>query len=180
VSGQPVPGQPQYGQPAPGQPPYGQFGPAGQGQFGPGQPPQGQFGPAGPGAYPPPGAYQPPVRKKSSAPRIVILSIVGVLLIVGVIVGVISSRSSPDRAKVGDCLKGSSITSTTAQDASDVKIVACTSSDAKYKVVGKLDNKSKTEFEVSQNPCTDFKDATSALWGQTKGENGYILCLADN
>jgi hypothetical protein len=182
------PGQPgpPYGNPGPyGAPgPQGQFGPAGpQGQFGPAGP-QGQFGPAGPqgqfGAAPPPAGYQPPpAPKKRGRTRLIISLVSVVVVVVAVIVTLITSRSNPSHANVGDCLKGSAITSTTAQDASDVKIVDCASSDAKYKVVGKVDNKTKAEFTSSQNPCTAFPSATSALWGQTNGDKGYILCLAE-
>jgi hypothetical protein len=185
--GQPGPPQGPYGAPAP----QGQYGPAPQGQYGPppgpqgqfGQAPQGQFGPAPQGQFgaPPPGYPQPPARKKRGAARIVVPIVSVIVLGVIAIVVYVASRSSPVHAKVGDCLKGTAITSTTAQDAGDVKIVACTSTDAKYKVVGKVDNKSKTQFTTDDAICQPYvaAGATTALWGQTSGENGFVLCLAD-
>jgi hypothetical protein len=174
----PPPGQQgQYGPPQPGQ----QFGQAPQGQFG--QAPQGQFGPAPQGQFgaPPPGYPQPPAPKKRGAARIVVPIVSVVVLGVIAVVVLIASRSSPSHAKVGDCLKGSAITSTTAQDAGEVKIVACTSADAKYKVVGKVDNKTRTQFSTDDAICQPYVSAgaTTALWGQTSGEKGFVLCLAD-
>ncbi|HKS98553.1 MAG TPA: hypothetical protein VJT31_03400 [Rugosimonospora sp.] len=190
------------GQPG-GQGPYGpqgQFGPAGpqgqagpQEQFGPPQDdppqfdaqqlgPQQQFGPAGPQqpAGTPPAVAYPQVPRKRGRSRLII-SIVALVVVAGLgVAAYLATRSSPLHAKVGDCLNGSAITSTAAQDAGDMKIVNCGSADAKFMVVGKVDNKTKTEFTAStSNPCTAFPTATTALWGQTSGDNGFILCLAD-
>jgi hypothetical protein len=188
---------------APG--PQGQFGPAPQGQFGPtpqGPPPQGQFGPApqgppaqgqfgpapqgqfqfGPAPQGPPPGYPVTPPKKRSAARVVVPVVSVVVLAVIAVVVYVASRSSPVHAKVGDCLQGSQITSTTAQDTGAVKIVSCGSADARYKVVGKVDNKTRTQFSTDENICQPYMSAgvTTALWGQTSGENGFVLCLAEN
>ncbi len=181
-----TPGQPG----TPGTPnPQGQFGPAGpQGQFGPAGP-QGQFGPAGPqgqfGAAPPPPpppGYQPAPPKKRSKFRL-IAPLVALVVVAGVVIAAwLASRSSPANAKVGDCLKSGAITSTTAQDAGDVKIVDCGSTDAKYKVVGKVDGKTQTDFTTDNNICKPYIDqgSTTALWGQASGSSkGFVLCLAE-
>jgi hypothetical protein len=177
----PPPGSPgQYGPPQGqfGSGPQGQYGPP-QGQFGPG--PQGQFGPAGPqgqvGTAP---GYPPqPAPKKRGRARIIV-GVVALVVVAGVVIaGVISSRSNPSNAKVGDCLKGSEVTSTAAQDAGDVKIVDCTSADAKFKVVGKVDNKTKAQFTTDDTICQPYVQAgaTTALWGGKSGSTGFVLCL---
>jgi len=173
VSNPVTPGQP--GSPGPSGP-QGEFGQAPQGQFGPA--PQGQFGQAPP---PPPGYPTPAPPKKRGVARVVVPVVSVVVLGVIAVVVFLASRSSPVNAKVGDCLKGGAITSTTAQDAGDVKIVSCTSADAKYKVVGKVDHKTKTDFSNDDAICTPYVNAgaTTALWGQTSGNNGFVLCLAD-
>jgi len=178
-------GQGQFGPAQPG--PQGQFGPGQpgpQGQFGPGQPgPQGQFGPAGPTGQPD-GQQQlgapgyPTAKPKKRRTGLIITLVVLVVAAGAAVIGLLASRSSPANAKVGDCLKGDAIASTTAQDAGEVKIVACTSADARYKVVGKVDNKTQADFSGPQNPCTSFPTATTAMWGQKSGKNGFILCLA--
>jgi hypothetical protein len=200
VSNPVTPGQPGGPQGTPGQygapGPQGQFGPAPQGgQYGPqgqfgqapqgqfGQAPQGQFGQAPQGQFgaPPPGYPQPPAPKKRSKARLVVPLISIVVLVVIAVVVFFASKSNPSNAKVGDCLKGSAITSTTAQDAGDVKIVDCASADAKYKVVGKVDNKTRSQFSTDDTICQPFVSAgaTTALWGQTSGSKGFVLCLAD-
>jgi hypothetical protein len=178
------PPQGQFGQAPQGQyPPQGQFGQAPQGQFGQAPQGQGQFGPAPQGQFgaPPPGYPPAPPPKKKRAARVVVPIVSVVVLGVIAVVVFIASKSSPSHAKVGDCLKGSAITSTTAQDAGDVKIVNCTSADAKYKVVGKVDNKTRTQFSSDDTICQPYVSAgaTTALWGQSSGENGFVLCLAD-
>jgi hypothetical protein len=82
-------------------------------------------------------------------------------------------------AKVGDCLAGQTMDSTTAQEVSDVSIVACTSSDAKYKVVGIVANKTEAQFNADDNICGAYPTAVSALWQGRSGGTGKVLCLAD-
>ncbi|MEU4214402.1 hypothetical protein [Actinoplanes sp. NPDC026623] len=91
--GYPPPGQPSY--PPPGQPSYPP--PADQGGF----PPPGQpsYQPGAPGAYPPPGAGAPqygapPVKKKSSALKIVLIvvGVVALLCVAGIAVAVFAAK----------------------------------------------------------------------------------------
>src|SRR5690349_18039629 len=64
------------------------------------------------------------------------------------------SRDNGDRAKVGDCVKPSGSDS--------VKIVSCTSPDAAYKVVGRLDGKTQVEAELSA--CDGFPGSDAVFW----------------
>jgi hypothetical protein len=149
-------------QPTPGQvPPV----PSMHGYLLPGQPM-----PGGPAPVTPP-MLGPPVRRLSQRRRVlVILSIL--ILIVGAISGAIwyVNRNSPDRAKVGDCLR---------KDGPDaVEIIACNDPSAQFKVVGRLENQSDADITLS--PCDAFHNTTHVYWSRTTGGTGYVLCLADN
>ena len=78
------------------------------------------------------------------------------------------TRDNGDRAKVGDCVKPSGEDS--------VKIVSCTSPDAAYKVVGRLDDKTQVEAELSA--CDGFSGADAVFWEGKAGDKGLVLCLA--
>jgi len=78
------------------------------------------------------------------------------------------TRDNGDRAKVGDCVKPSGTDS--------VKIVSCSSPDAAYKVVGRLDGKTQVEAELSA--CDGFPGADAVFWEGKAGDKGLVLCLA--
>lgn len=78
------------------------------------------------------------------------------------------TRDNGDRAKVGDCVKPSG--------ADSVKIVSCSSPDAAYKVVGRVDGKTQVEAELSA--CDGFSGADAVFWEGKSGEAGLVLCLA--
>ena len=69
--------------------------------------------------------------------------------------------------------------STQAQEVTDIKIVSCTASDAKYKVVGIVPNKTESQFNVDDHLCDPYPTAVSALWQGRTGGSGSVLCLAD-
>jgi hypothetical protein len=85
-----------------------------------------------------------------------------VLLIVG-------NQSSPTSAGVGDCIHNAG----TASDP-NVKVVGCTSSDADYKVVGKLSN------STNSDECEKFEGYTVAYTEERSSSSKYTLCLAPN
>jgi hypothetical protein len=192
--GQPYGGQPYGGQPGqPGQ--YGQPGPYGgqpgesygsQGAFGspppqPGSPYSGYSGEA-PAPYPG-GPVPPPVTpKKGGAGKIVGIIIGVVVLLIAVCVGAgavlwNSAKNDPANAKVNDCLAGDTMDSTTAKPVNNVKVVSCTATDARYKVVGVVANKTEAQFNVDNDICKAYPTAESALWQGTSGKAGSVLCL---
>lgn len=154
----------------PQQPPTGPYPPGPQyqpGQYPPGSPPPGG------GAYPPPGgAYPPPAPPKKSGAGRVIGGIVGAVIVIGIIIAaVVSQKGNPDSAKVGDCIHHGS--------GDEVKVVSCTDSSAGYKVVGKVEDKTQTQFDISSDSiCKPFQGAESAFWKGKVGKTGYVLCLA--
>jgi len=112
---------------------------------------------------------------------------------VGIIVGVVAlviaacigislfafnnAKKDPANAKVGNCLAGDTMDSTTAQEVNNIKIVECTAGDAKYKVVGVVENKTQVQFKIDNNICGAYPTAESALWQGTSGKPGSVLCL---
>jgi hypothetical protein len=175
------PGQPYGGQPGqPGQP--GESYGGGQQAFG-GQPPSPYSGYSGEAPAPNPyGAPVPPPVKKSKAGKIIGI-IVGVLvLLIAVCVGggallLKNAKSDPANAKVGNCLAGDTMDSTNAKPVNNVKVVDCTATDAKYKVVGVVDGKTETDFKTDDAICKAYTTAESALWQGSPGKSGSVLCL---
>jgi hypothetical protein len=187
--GQPYGGQPAqpYGQPQPGTP-YGGGGEAPAPDQPYGQPPTG--GHYGSAETPAPNPYGqpplPPPTKKGGAGKVVGI-IAGVVVLLLVICGVAlfaggskfmdSVRHDPANAKVGNCLAGDKMDSTTAQKVNNVKVVDCNSSDANYKVVGIVPNKTQSDFDTDDEICKNYPTAESALWQGATGQSGSVLCL---
>jgi hypothetical protein len=126
----------------------------------------------------------PPARR--GGPLKIILAIVGALLLLCCIGGVVFAvrgadifGGNPGNAEAGDCLSGKSIDerSDRFQEA-DLEIVECTDADAKYKVVGRVDD--KTQAEATDEVCRPFPDAELIYWQGRSGEEGTVLCLKKN
>jgi hypothetical protein len=188
----------------PGQPYGGQPGqPYGGGHYGPPDPssgsPYGSPQPTSPyggggeapapypgGQAPPPGPYPggpvPPPAKKGGAGKIIGIIVGVVVLLIALCVGggaflFNKAKSDPANAKVGNCLAGETMDSTTAKPVNNIKVVDCNASDAKYKVVGVVENKTETQFNTDDKICSAYSTAESALWQGTAGKAGSVLCL---
>ncbi|MDI1460404.1 hypothetical protein QEZ54_05435 [Catellatospora sp. KI3] len=73
-------------------------------------------------------------------------------------------------AEVGDCLNSY-------KNVDDAKVVDCADPDAANKVVGIVEDKyTSASFESTENPCTEFTDAQSAIWVGDTG-TGDVWCL---
>lgn len=123
----------------------------------------------------PPGPTGPPAptRKKSNTGAIIFLVVVCVLLAGVGFLAWKQGKSSPDSAKAGDCVARSG--------QSDVKVVKCTDTAAAYRVVGKIDGKTRIDFSIgSATICKPFPAAKSAYWKGETGKPGYVLCLSPN
>jgi hypothetical protein len=147
---------------AQGQQPYGQ--PQAQAPY----PPQGGY-PQQPGqpGFPPQGgapyAPVPPQRPKRPIKQYLRIGI-AVVAVIAAGIGYLASRHDPDTAKVGDCMSISNPNNTTAPG---LKVVDCTSSKAKYKVVQKKSNDSGCDR-------TKYSEYT-----ETGGSDDFTLCLED-
>ena len=159
---QPFPNDPQQQFPPAGQP--GQFPPPGEGQPG-GFPPQG-------------GGFQPgpppqPVRQGGGWKKRVASIAVGLVVLAGIAgVSWYMNRDAANKAKVGDCVSQ--------EGTNDLKVVECTSAEADFKVVGRVED--KTQSEAGDTVCGPFVDqgAEQAYWEGEAGKKGLVLCLAPN
>jgi hypothetical protein len=127
----------------------------------------------------------PPTPARRGGALKIILPIVVVLLLVCCVGGgfalykaVSSSSSSAGDAQVGDCLKGKKIdqSSDKFQDASLTK-TDCSATDALYKVVGRVADKTQSQAATDDNICSAYADATSLYWFGKTGQKGTVLCL---
>jgi hypothetical protein len=169
----PAPGQPYGAPPAPGQP-YGA--PPAGGQPGPGQPVPGQpYGDPAQQGFGGPAAFPAEPKKKSAFGRIA-LRIVGAI-VVFVIIAVAREAFFGDKAKdaaVGDCVASSEDVKVDEETEADAKVVDCSSADAAFTVVGRVDGESNT----SSKSCEKFfkENEEYFVYGSTAGK-GYLLCL---
>lgn len=191
--GQPYGGQQPYGSP---QQPYGgapqqPYGAPQQPYGAPQQPygaPQQPYGP-GPGqaqpGFAPPG-YPAPARRSNGRTVLGCLGAVGLVIVVIAIKvaigGAFSFGSNHERganqtpiADVGDCVRKKII-------GNSIEKVDCTDATAEYKVAGKVDDKTKTEFETNSDTICAPYNTKTAYWRGTTGlgGTGYILCLVPN
>jgi hypothetical protein len=180
----PQQGGPQGG--AQGGTPYPSAPPPGNPYGGP--PPSNPYAPSGGEAPAPPpyGAPTPPPRKRGGVAGRLVGSLGGLLLVVILVVGGgyvyrhFINKSDTVNAKVGDCIHSDELTSTTAKEVKNTKIVKCDDASANYKVVGVVSGKTEIQFDADNNICSQYPDAESALWQGVSGKVGSVLCLAPN
>jgi hypothetical protein len=178
--GQPAPGYPPYpgqpghagqsGQPAPGYPPYaGQPGQPGQAPY-PDQPGQPGQDPQAFGAF-------PAEEKKKGGFRRLALRIGGLILIlvIGLVVRDAFFGDKAKDAKAGDCIASDKDVSKDETTKTGAKVVDCSSSEAKFTVVAKVDG----ETDVNSKSCDKFFKANEEfyVYSSANGSKGYLLCL---
>lgn len=181
-----------FGQP-PQQPPSAPLPP--QQAFGDAPPPpaapgEGTFG-AAPG-FPPPTAGEafgtapaPEQKKKGGVAKIIgiVVTVVVVLcLSAGFVLlkSTIFSSDATKKAQTGDCIGNlPQVGEGEDKQAPDAKVVECTSTDAAYKVEGRLENKTEAEA-TSDEICSAYADALYVYRAidQSSGK-GYVLCLSE-
>lgn len=122
--------------------------------------------------------------KKSSARKV--LGIVGVIVAILIVGGLkfgLRSFFTEDKtaeAKVGDCIAElPDIAEGQEEDASDAKVVECTSTDATYNVVGRVDG--QTEAQAKDGAACEqyIKEDEDGyfIYNIKPGSTGYLLCL---
>lgn len=138
-----------------------------------------QVTPAGaPAANPGIGGAQQPVdgeapkqpSKARGAGRRIVGGLVGAAVVFGGGIAWKYISGDPETAKVGSCMIETA-------KADDMKTVDCNDPKAAHKVVGKVEGMTEATFKATDNPCTAYPTAESALWGSEKGGKGYVLCL---
>jgi hypothetical protein len=97
--------------------------------------------------------------------------IASLVVIVGVVVGfIILDKGDPAQATDGSCVKQ------TGPDS--VKVVDCSSADAQYKVVKRVDGHYD---ETSANvKCPQVAPDATTFYAQTGQGNDFLLCLKEN
>ena len=117
--------------------------------------------------YPP----APAPRKRSSRGRWIWVLAVLVVLVGGLAaLGAWASKGSPDAAKAGDCVSH--------PGGDDLKVVECTDASAAYKVLGRVDDTYKYQFDQgTKTLCAPYQGTRSAFWRGEQGKQGYVLCL---
>lgn len=132
--------------------------------------------PAAPEAAPSP-------EKKGGASKAMVaaVGILGVVLlaVVGVVVvrNVLSVSDPTQDAKAGDCLANLPQAVAGEETAvKDVKIVACDAADAKYAVVGRVDEVTAEQASAGE-VCASFAETTMRFYAIPAGGKGYVLCL---
>ncbi|WP_448638701.1 LppU/SCO3897 family protein [Geodermatophilus sp. URMC 63] len=155
------PGAQLFGGPQPGAP-------AGSwGRLNPGMPPAPDLQPGGQPAVQP-GADVPPAApaRRSRGARLGVL--IGAVVIAGGVAAVdLGGVGAPE---VGDCVQRVGVSFET---------VDCGDADADVRIVGVVDDAmSEDEFDdPTVDPCTDFPEATAALWQQdVVGTDGTVYC----
>jgi hypothetical protein len=112
-----------------------------------------------------------------------ILAIVGAVLLLCCIGSVaffarngLPGSGTASKANVGDCLSGKSIDKSNDKfQETNLEIVKCADADAKYKVVGKVEN--KTQGQATDDVCKPFTGAEIVYWEGRENEKGTVLCL---
>lgn len=118
------------------------------------------------------------------------LGIVGAILAVVVIAGLkfgvasaIGNYFNKDEtadAKTGDCIAElPEVTGTEQEEVDGAKVVECTSTDAAYNVVGRVDGQSEAQAKADTT-CTQFfkEDEEGYIFSSIEpGKTGYVLCL---
>jgi hypothetical protein len=151
--------------PAGGAPPEQPQNPQPAAQAAPQTPPPAGYPPA-PGAFAP---QPPPPAKKGGVLKRILLT-VGVA-IVAIVVGILvrSGVFDSPSMKVGDCVQQTGTDS--------VKVVACDSADAQYKVLGIVEKQS--QISARMGACKAFPETTSVYWEGRNNSSGTVYCLQE-
>ncbi|MCG5438925.1 LppU/SCO3897 family protein [Micromonospora foliorum] len=143
-------------------------------------------------AAPQPAAETPqaaePKAEKSGAKKA--LGIVGAVLAVVVIAGLkfgvasaIGNYFNKDEtadAKAGDCIAElPEVTGTEQEEVDGAKVVECTSTDAAYNVVGRVNGQSEAQAKADTTCTQYFKEGEEGYIFSSiePGKTGYVLCL---
>jgi len=105
---------------------------------------------------------------------LVTLAVLVVVIAVVAAIAAYARKGQAASAKVGDCMQQTGTNS--------LKIIKCTDKNAKFVVVGRVEN--KTQIDASIGACSDFdnKGVVSSYWEGKDGvdEKGMVLCLANH
>ncbi len=143
--------------------------------------------PAQPGDPTPPPAAQEPAKKPGGKKVLGIVGAVVVFLViaglkfgVGSAIGGFLNKDETADAKAGDCIAElPEVTGTEEEQVDGAKIVECTSTDAAYTVVGRIDGQTQAQAREG-TACDQFlKEGEEGYVFSSiePGKTGYVLCL---
>ncbi|WP_229399736.1 LppU/SCO3897 family protein [Micromonospora okii] len=129
-----------------------------------------------------------PEPRRSAARKV--LGVVAALLAVGVVAALkfglgasVANALTPDgtaKAKAGDCLAElPDVAQGESRDARGAEVVACTSTEAVYTVVGRVDGQTEAEARTGRS-CEQFLKPEQEgyfFYNIKPGSTGYLLCL---
>ncbi|MET8040003.1 hypothetical protein ABZU25_03940 [Micromonospora sp. NPDC005215] len=147
--------------------------------------------PAGPESAGPesagPESAEPEVKKSGAKKALGIAgAILAVVVVAGLKFGVVSAignfvnKDETAAAKAGDCIaKLPEVTGTKQEKVTDARIVACTSTEAAYNVVGRVEDQTEAQARAGTACEQYFKPDEEGYIYSTimPGKTGYVLCL---
>ncbi|WP_422734313.1 LppU/SCO3897 family protein [Micromonospora sp. WMMD558] len=148
--------------------------------------------PAPDAAQPQPGVQAPPPveepAKKSGGKKV--LGIVGAIVValviaglkfgVGSAIGGFFNKDETADAKAGDCIAElPEVTGSEQEEVDGAKVVECTSTDAAYTVVGRVDGQTEAQARTGAACDQFFKEGQEGYVFSAiePGKTGYLLCL---
>lgn len=150
---------------------------------------------------PPPGTSRPPTSRSRRGPIAALLATIAAVLLLCAIGGAIliargggpdfsgvaraddAGRDTVAGALVGECLAGDSAGDSAGDDAeltrqTDLRVVDCTDADARYTVVGRIED--RTREQADDEVCQPYDRAELTYWDGRSGQAGTVLCLEKN
>lgn len=144
--------------------------------------------PAPDAQQPQPGVQAPPPvqpeTKKSGGKKV--LGIVGAIVVFLVIAGLkfglgnVLNKDETAEAKAGDCIAElPEITGTEEEEVDNAKVVDCTSTEAVYNVVGRVDGQTEAQAKTGEACEQYIKEGEDGyvFYSIEPGKKGYLLCL---
>ncbi|MGW1450271.1 LppU/SCO3897 family protein [Micromonospora sp. NPDC002411] len=136
---------------------------------------------------PAPDAAKPEAEKSGGKKALGIIgAILAVVVIAGLKFGVASAignyfnKDETADAKVGDCIAElPEVTGTEQEEVDGAKVVSCTSTDAAYTVVGRVNDQSQAQAQAGTACDQFFKEGEEGYVFSSiePGKTGYVLCL---
>lgn len=111
---------------------------------------------------------------------VIFLVIAGLKFGLGTAIGNFVNKDETADAKAGDCIAElPEIKGDKEEKVDGAKVVECTSTDAAYNVVGRIDGQTETQAK-SETTCNEFfKEGQEGyvFYSIESGKKGYVLCL---
>ncbi|MEU7998759.1 hypothetical protein AB0B83_25985 [Micromonospora sp. NPDC049060] len=149
--------------------------------------------PPAPDAAQPPSAVQapPPAEPQAEKPGskkvlgivgaiVVFLVVAGLKFGIGSAIGNFFNKDETAEAKVGDCIAElPEVTGTKEEKVDGAKVVECTSTDAVYNVVGRVDGQTQAQARSGEACGQYIKEGEKGYvyYSIEPGKTGYLLCL---